>query len=113
MDFVSAIRRNLTTSAYVDFSGRASRSEYWWFYLATLLISYGALILYPAAAMIASLVFILPSLATAVRRFHDIGKSGWYLLVGLIPIIGFFIVLYWLVQPSEKANAYGKGPAKA
>jgi len=113
MDFVSSIKRNCTTAAYAQFEGRASRSEYWWFYLFTLLATAVADRLSGTVGNIASLVFFLPSLALAARRLHDVGRSGWWFLL-VFTIIGIPVVLYWLVKDSDKGkNAYGEGPARA
>lgn len=57
--------------------------------------------------LVAALGLLLPSLAVGARRLHDIGKSGWFLLLGFIPILGFLVLLYWFVQPGEGANEYG------
>ena len=113
MDFVSSVKRNMTTAAYAQFEGRASRSEYWWFYLFTLLATAVADRLSGTVGNIASLVFFLPSLALAARRLHDVGRSGWWFLL-VFTIIGIPVVLYWLVKDSDKGkNAYGEGPARA
>jgi len=64
------------------------------------------LILYFAYA----LAVLLPSLAIAIRRLHDSGKSGWMILLGLIPIVGFILLIVFYVQPSDSPNAYGHGP---
>lgn len=73
---------------YGDFSGRASRSEYWYFYLfvlvADLILSYSKV---PIVDTYGSLVFILPSFAAAARRMHDIGRSGWWMLVPIANIV--------------------------
>ena len=112
MDFFSSIKRNCTTAAYAQFDGRASRSEYWWFYLFTLLAMAVADRLSGTVGNIASLVFFLPSLALAARRLHDVGRSGWWFLL-VFTIIGIPVVLYWLVKDSDKGkNAYGEGPAR-
>jgi uncharacterized membrane protein YhaH (DUF805 family) len=113
MDFVSSIKRNMTTAAYAQFDGRASRSEYWWFYLFTLLAGLAAEIVGSTVGNLATLVFFLPSLALAVRRLHDVGRSGWWVLI-LFTVIGIPVLLYWLVKDSDKGkNAYGEGPARA
>jgi uncharacterized membrane protein YhaH (DUF805 family) len=113
MDFVSSIKRNMTTAAYAHFEGRASRSEYWWFYLFTLLATAVADRLSGTVGNIASLVFFLPSLALAARRLHDVGRSGWWFLL-VFTIIGIPVLLYWLVRASDAgANKYGEGPARA
>ncbi|HKJ87268.1 MAG TPA: DUF805 domain-containing protein [Gammaproteobacteria bacterium] len=104
---------------YVNFSGRAARSEYWWWtlfvfivYIATTIIDnivfgQGVQILYP----IALLILFLPGLAVSVRRLHDTGRSGWWLLLSLIPLIGTIILLIWFVSRGESGgNAYGPDP---
>lgn len=102
---------------YAVFSGRASRSEYWWFYLFTLLMSWGASIvgavtfpdpvLAEISSIIVLLVFLLPSLAAATRRLHDTGRSGWWQLLYLTVIGGIFVIV-WLATDTEKSdNKYG------
>ena len=109
---------------YATFSGRARRSEYWWWYLFVTLVFVVAQILDRAVgltysdttlyggwiATIAAIVFLIPNLAVAVRRLHDTGRTGWWLLIGLIPVIGFFVLLYFFVLDSENDNAYGPYP---
>jgi uncharacterized membrane protein YhaH (DUF805 family) len=113
MDFVSSIKRNCTTSAYAQFEGRASRSEYWWFYLFTVLVGAAADSLGGTAGNLASLFFLLPGLALVARRLHDTGRSGWWFLL-VFSIIGIPVILYWLVKGSDAgANKYGEGPARA
>lgn len=101
---------------YADFNGRARRSEFWYFVLCNAIVSavlsliFG-LIKLPFVAGLYSLAVLVPSLAVAVRRMHDIGKSGWFLLVSLIPLVGviWLIVLYCQdSQPGE--NGWGKNP---
>jgi uncharacterized membrane protein YhaH (DUF805 family) len=112
MDFVSSIKRNMTTAAYAQFTGRASRSEYWWFYLFTLLATAVADRLSGTVGNIASLAFFLPSLALVARRLHDVGRSGWRFFI-TFTIIGIPVLLYWLVRASDAgSNKYGEGPAR-
>ena len=113
-------------SKYATCGGRASRSEFWWWVLATFLffavvqIIDGAVILpilgFEAfqedggqpLSMIFALLLIIPNIAVAVRRLHDTGRSGWWLLLALIPILGTLIILYFYIQPSEDgSNDYG------
>ena len=113
MHFVSSVKRNMTTAAYAQFEGRASRSEYWWFYLFTVLAGGVADRVSGTVGDIASLVLLLPSLALAARRLHDTGRSGWWVLI-LFTVIGIPVFLYWMVKGSDKGkNAYGEGPARA
>ena len=109
---------------YAVFSGRATRSEYWYFQLFNLIIAivlnaidvvvgdkigvgYGMGIL----ALLYFLATFLPSLAVIIRRLHDVGKSGWMLLIEFIPIIGIIWLLILTIMPSEpKENKYGPSP---
>ena len=93
-------------SKYATFSGRANRSEYWYFYLLSFIVG-----LIPFIGYVAGLALIIPSLAVAVRRLHDIGKSGWNLLLCLIPLVGAIILIIWYCQPSQEGdNEYGPNP---
>jgi len=95
---------------YVDFSGRASRAEYWWFFLAYLVLAVVGSLIHQYLYFIVVLAFILPMLSAGARRLHDIGKSGWWLLLGLIPLVNL-VLLYFTVQPSDpESNAYGPPP---
>ncbi len=124
MDMITAVKTVL--GKYATFSGRAARSEYWWWILATIIlyavlgIIDGALIapmmgfesFAPESAqplsMIASLGLLLPNLAVAARRLHDTDRSGWWLLLSLIPIIGTLVLLYFLVlRGTEGSNRFG------
>jgi uncharacterized membrane protein YhaH (DUF805 family) len=113
MDLKQAVMRCLRDK-YADFGGRAGRSEFWYFMLAWFLASLvlGALRV-PLLALLVNLGLLLPGLAVSSRRLHDVGKSGWFQLVGLIPILGFILVLYWLTLPSTGPNEFGEGPAPA
>src|SRR4051812_17078147 len=92
---------------FVDFSGRAVRSEFWWFFLFYVLVSIVAGILGHFVGAIAAVVMFLPMLSVQVRRLHDVGRTGWWLLIGLVPLLGILLLLYWAVQPSDGANQYG------
>jgi uncharacterized membrane protein YhaH (DUF805 family) len=104
---------------YATFSGRAARPEFWWFALFLL----GANIVLglidnaifwgdtQVLGPLFTLATIIPAIAVSVRRLHDIGKSGWWVLLHLIPIIGFLVMLYFYVQPTEPGeNEYGPAP---
>jgi uncharacterized membrane protein YhaH (DUF805 family) len=97
---------------YVDFSGRAARPEFWWFALFTLVVSLLIqMVLGYWIANLFSLAVLLPSLAVGARRLHDMGKSGWFQLLWMIPILGWAVMIYWLVQPTAGPNQYGDGPS--
>lgn len=104
---------------YVDFSGRARRAEYWWFGLFVVIVGvvlaiaeavlfHGQMGQYGLLSGLWNLATLLPSLAVAVRRMHDTGRSGWWLLLFLVPLIGVLIVLYWFIQRGTVGtNQYG------
>lgn len=99
---------------YTVFTGRATRQEYWMFFLISIIISLVLNTLEGKMGLIStlySLAVLLPSLAVAVRRLHDTGRSGWWLFLGLIPIVGIIVLIVFLVQDSEVAtNEYGPNP---
>ena len=103
---------------YADFTGRASRKEYWMFVLFffILLIGFlvlGALIGFPFVVLIYTLGLMIPCISIAVRRLHDTSRSGWWLLIKLIPLIGAIILIIFLVQDSHEENQYGPNPKQA
>jgi uncharacterized membrane protein YhaH (DUF805 family) len=102
-------------SKYATFSGRSSRSAYWWWVLFYVLISIGASIIdaaikTPVIAGLVWLAFILPNLAVLVRRLHDTDRSGWWVLIGLIPLVGAIVLIVFACIDSGPPNKYGDGP---
>ncbi len=104
MNFGQAI--SVCLSKYATFTGRASRPEFWWFFLFQILVSVAASMLGDTIAALVSLGLLLPALAVGTRRLHDIGKSGWWQLI-MLTGIGFFLLIFWWVQPTvEGSNAH-------
>jgi uncharacterized membrane protein YhaH (DUF805 family) len=107
---------------YATFSGRARRKEYWMFVLFNfiflicavaidLLINMAIAFPYGPFSILYCLFILIPSLALDFRRLHDTGKSGWYLLMGLIPFIGGIIILVFMVTEGDPfENEYGPNP---
>lgn len=129
VSFGEAISRGFKN--YCNFTGRASRSEYWWWYLFTVIVSWilgGPYIFTTFQNMVGGImdtsfsfwslladcwvIFIfLPSFGLLFRRLHDTGRSGWWWLLGFIPLIGTIILIIWLCQASQPGdNRYGAEP---
>lgn len=99
---------------YVDFSGRARRKEYWFFTLSQVILFFIALTLDYAFGtewvfyMILALATCIPAIAVTVRRLHDTGRSGWWYLISLIPLVGGILLIVWLATEGQKeANEWG------
>ena len=104
MTFSQAIAACL--SKYANLSGRASRPEFWWFFLFQVLTSLGASMVGDWLNGVVVLALLLPGLAVGTRRLHDIGKTGWWQLI-MLTGIGYFLLMYWWAQPtSERAIEY-------
>ncbi len=109
----------LAISKYAEFTGRSRRSEYWYFVLGNFVLSIIASMLAlvlgetlgSMLSGLVSLALLIPGIAVAVRRLHDTGRSGWWLLIGIIPLIGIILLLVWFATDSQPgANEYGPNP---
>jgi len=96
-------------SKYANFNGRASRSEYWWWVLFVILVSAATGVVSEMLSGIFSLAILLPYLAVGARRLHDTDRSGWFLLLNLIPLIGWIILLVFFIQEGKEPNRFGSG----
>src|SRR5690349_16308049 len=117
MSFQDAIRTCLTEK-YADFSGRARRSEYWFFALFLAIVNVvtsiidgiigtrGTLGAFGLVGGLVSLALLLPNIGVGVRRLHDTGRSGWWLLIALTGV-GLIVLLVFFVQDSQPENRYG------
>lgn len=95
---------------YADFNGRASRAEYWWWYLFNVLVS---LVLgwIPFVGWAVGVALIIPTLAVSWRRMHDIGKGGGWWCINFIPVVGWIIWIVWCCRKSEDfTNRFGDVP---
>jgi uncharacterized membrane protein YhaH (DUF805 family) len=124
MNFFEAISSGFRN--YVNFSGRAVRSEFWYWTLFTFVLV-GVLgiidqMLNPGVRMgafsvlngLVGLALILPSLAVSIRRLHDIDRTGWWVLLGFLPVIGTLVLIYWACQRGTPgANRFGPDPMPA
>ncbi len=123
MTFVEAIKsgfKNMT-----KFEGRSTRSEYWWFFLFYVLCAIvanilGAILFHSdgtgmsggglALLCLVALAFLLPSLSLAFRRLHDTNRSGWWLLLALVPVGGLVLLIFYCLPGTPGPNKYGAGP---
>ena len=109
---------------YVGFTGRARRKEYWMYCLFYIIIAIGIGIVERVLGLntalggplssLYSLALLLPSIAVSIRRLHDTSRSGWWCLINFIPILGWLVFLFFMVQDSHSGqNAYGPNPKAA
>ncbi len=115
MGFQEAVQTVL--SKYATFTGRAARPEFWWFMLFVFIVNIvtgildGVLFNGQVLNTIAMLALLLPQLAVGVRRLHDIDRSGWWMLLALIPVVGWVALIYFNVQPSYEGDTRRDTPA--
>lgn len=113
----------LALKKYAVLEGRSRRKEYWFFTLFYCLIGIVAGLLdgifglkvgesdFGMLGLLLMLAFLVPSIAVSVRRLHDIGRSGWWVLIGLLPLIGWIVLIVFAVQDSQPGNnQYGPNP---
>ena len=118
MDFMTAVKTCF--NKYVTFAGRASRSEFWYFFLFLFIGNLVTAVLdqavFPANMIsplnsIFGLVTFLPGLAVSVRRLHDIERSGWWEFIAFIPLIGVIVLIVWYCNAGDRGtNRYGSDP---
>jgi uncharacterized membrane protein YhaH (DUF805 family) len=117
MTFGEAVRSGF--DHYAKFDGRASRPAFWWWVLFVVLVSVGANIIdlaigAPVFNAIVGLGLLLPNLSVAIRRLHDTDRTGWWVLIWLIPLIGWIVLLvFYLQQGDAGENRFGPPPATA
>ena len=104
---------------YVGFSGRARRQEYWMFALINVIILIVLDVIalaakFPELSLVYGLAVLLPSLAVSFRRLHDLGKSAWWLLIGIVPLVGAIVLIVLTATEGVRGdNAYGPDPKAA
>ena len=124
MSFGQAI--STVFSKYATFTGRARRAEFWWWVLFQVMVGIVTNLLdnmlFPDTSIggdtgsgpitsLANVALLLPTLAVTARRLHDIDRSGWWQLIGLIPIVGWIIVIVWMVRDGQpQTNRFGGDP---
>lgn len=111
--------KDVVLNKYAQFEGRAHRTEYWMFFLVNVLIYAGLSVvedilgIWGVFSGFYGLALFIPSVAAAVRRLHDTGRSGWWVLIALVPLIGTIALLVLLALESQPGpNEYGEVPAQ-
>lgn len=114
MTFQQSVRTCL--NKYIDVEGRASRSELWWFFLFGMIAmligsAIDAILGLPIFYFLVSLALLAPNITVGVRRMHDRDMSGWWILLGLIPLIGALILLIlFVLRGTDGPNRFGPDP---
>mgnify|MGYP000628011175 CR=1 FL=1 len=119
MDFKSAVTAFFKN--YINFSGRSSRSEYWWPYLFIIIVvialsflagllgnTIGGLV--GIILMVFYLAILIPSIAVGIRRLHDNDKSGWWFLLAFVPIASFYLLYLFVIKGTDGPNRFGSDP---
>ena len=113
MNFVESLQT--CYKKFFDFSGRASKSEYWWFQLYNAIIYLLTFVFQGDLTLLFSILIIaniIPIWAAAVRRVHDSDKSGWMVLISVIPVIGLYVIVLLIQDGSKGKNRFGVKPKK-
>lgn len=127
MDFSDAV--SVCLRKYADFSGRAGRPEFWWFFVFNVAASLVASIVDGMAGtdvtstpltgdqglfgILVTLALLVPNLSVGARRLHDTGRSAWWLLLLLVPCVGILVLIVFACLASQPPNQYGAGPEPA
>lgn len=104
MTFVESIKVCFTK--YADFKGKADKSEFWWWALFNFIAGICLGIIDERLSLAFSVATLIPYIAVSTRRLHDVDKSGWMQLIGLIPIIGWILIIIWLAQDSKPSTRF-------
>lgn len=104
MDFITAVK-TCVLQKYVCFTGRARRSEFWYFALCSCVLSF-----IPIINIISGLALLLPGIGVGVRRLHDTGRSGWWLLLAIIPLVNLVLIYFYICDSQPGENKWGANP---
>ena len=107
--FIGALKK------YADFNGRATRKEFWMFFLIYIIIAIilnvvDALTGIPLFSVLYALALLIPTISSGPRRLHDVSRSGWWQLLLLIPLIGFIVLVVFWTRDSHEENKFGANP---
>jgi len=108
MEFQESVR--VCFAKYFDFEGEASRPEFWWFFLFVGVVNLALAVVSSKLSGAFSLAVLLPFLAVAVRRLHDTNRSGWWLLIWFLPLVGLIVLAFLLVQEGDTPHPMQRAP---
>jgi uncharacterized membrane protein YhaH (DUF805 family) len=103
MEFQEAVR--VCFAKYFDFEGEASRPEFWWFFLFVGVVSFALAAVSNKLSGLFSLAVLVPFIAVTVRRLHDTNRSGWWVLIWFVPVVGWLILVFLLVQEGDRPQS--------
>ena len=117
MGFTEAVR-SVVVERYADFQGRSRRSEFWWFWLFYVILSFVIVAISAVSEMLGGILnlvvaigLLVPSIAVGIRRLHDTDRTGWWILIGLIPLIGTIVlIVFWVQRGTDGDNRFGPDP---
>ena len=104
---------DVITKNYINFNGRARRTEFWMFTLVHIIIIFLLLFLGPVPFILYMLLTIMPAVAVGIRRLHDTGRSGWWILAANVPILFVIYYYYMVLEGDQGANIYGDSPKES
>ena len=104
---------DVITKNYINFNGRARRTEFWMFTLVHIIIIFLSLFLGPLPFILYMLLTIMPAVAVGIRRLHDTGRSGWWILAANVPILFVIYYYYMVLEGDQGANIYGDSPKES
>ena len=104
---------DVITKNYINFNGRARRTEFWMFTLVHIIIIFLSLFLGPVPFILYMLLTIMPAVAVGIRRLHDTGRSGWWILAANVPILFVIYYYYMVLEGDQGANIYGDSPKES
>lgn len=110
--FIAVIKK------YAEFNGRARRQEFWMFILFYLIFAIVLAVIDAVLGLgilipVYSLALLVPSIAVTVRRLHDTDRSGWWALLGLVPLVGIVLLVFMILEGQQADNQYGSNPKAA
>lgn len=110
MTFVESIQTCF--AKYADFNGRATRSEYWFFFLFQVIGTIVTMMIDPVVMAIFALALLVPGIAVTIRRLHDTDRSGWFYLLSFVPLLGLVVLVFMCLEGTPGPNRFDAAPSE-